>query len=71
MVLIERNRIELPPLIYEKFRGKKVDIKLIDEKIVISEVSNSSYDLRGILKNKKMSTKLFSKFKEEDMGIEQ
>jgi len=70
MVLIERNRIELPPLIFEKFKGKKVDIKLIDEKIVISEVSSLIYDLRGILKNNKMSTKLFSKFKEEEKELE-
>jgi len=70
MLLLERNSIELPIPIFEAFRGKKVEIKLIDHQKIISETSNSINELKGILKTKNFNTNIFFKNKQEDKTLE-
>ncbi len=70
MLRLNQNTIELPALIFEKYRGKNLIIKEENNKIVIEEEYDEIKNLKGCLADSELSSELYSKIKQEEIELE-
>ena len=69
MLRLNQNTIELPALIFEKYRGKNLIIKEENNKIVIEEEYDEIKNLKGCLADSELSSELYSNMKFDDKDI--
>lgn len=70
MIVLNQNRIELPYFLFEKYKGKTLEIKEENSRIIIQENEDEISKLKGCLSNSKFNTETFKLMKNEEKELE-
>ncbi|GAB6275092.1 MAG: hypothetical protein STSR0004_19570 [Peptococcaceae bacterium] len=67
---IKSEKLNLPPEIAEKLKGKEVELLEVKGGFLLRPVSDAIREARGILKNKQFSTDVYLSHKLEEKKME-